>query len=113
MLDRDFELFGGRNRTMVLLAVRLLEETYASELAVLLELRVFSVQQILASFEREGVIVSRLVGRTRVFTLNPRYFAQRELADLLWSLAKHDTVLQQLLAKRRRRPRRAGKPGLL
>ncbi|MHB8878253.1 MAG: hypothetical protein ACYC8T_31545 [Myxococcaceae bacterium] len=112
MLERDPELLGSRNRTMVLEAVRLLEETYPSELAKVLGLRLFSVQSILAAFEREGVIVSRHLGRTRRVSLNPRYFAHQELEALLWKLGKQDVALQSMLATRRRRPRRPGKPGL-
>ncbi len=97
---------------MVLVAIRLLEESYPSELASLLGLRLFSVQGILVAFEREGIIASRLLGRTRRVSLNPRYFAFKELDSLLWTLGKHDDELQQMLATRRRRPRRPGKPGL-
>ena len=106
-------LFGSRNRTAVLLALRLLEETYPSELAGMLGVRLFTVQSILSSLESEGVIVSRRVGTTRTVSLNPRYFAHDELSALLWKLGQQDTALQQRLATRRRRPRRAGKPGLL
>lgn len=92
--------------------MRLLEQTYPAELAVLLGVRPFTIQSILASLERESVIVSRLIGRTRTVTLNPRYFAHSELSALLWKLGEHDVDLQARLAARRRRPRRAGKPGL-
>ncbi len=90
----------------------MLETTYPSELAQLLGLRTFTVQTILASLEREAIIASRLMGRTRVVTLNPRYFAHAELSALLWKLGQRDVELQTRLAARRRRPRRAGKPGL-
>jgi len=113
MLDRGPELFGGRNRTRVLLAIRLLEESFPSELAALLGLRLFSVQCILASLEREAVIVSQMMGRTRRVSLNARYFAFRELGALLWKLGQQDIVLQEQLATRRRRPRRSSKPGTL
>lgn len=96
----------------MLVAIRLLEETYPSELAELLGVRPFTVQSILASLEREAVVVSRLMGRTRAVSLNPRYFAHAELSALLWKLGAHDMDLQARLASRRRRPRRAGKPGL-
>lgn len=112
MLEKDTELFGSRNRTAVLVAVRLLEETYPSELAAMLGVRPFTVQSILNSLELEGVVSSRLLGRTRVFSLNPRHFAHAELSTLLWKLGQHDPSLQRQLASRRRRPRRAGKPGL-
>ena len=111
-LDRPVQLFGSRNRSAVLMALRLLGETYPSELASMLGLRLFTVQSILASLESEAVVVSQLMGRTRKVTLNPRYFASRELAALLWKLAQHDVSLQTSLARRRRRPRRPGKPGL-
>jgi hypothetical protein len=112
-VDQASELFGGRNRTAVLVAIRLLEETYPSELAHLLGVRPYTVQSILASLEHEAVVVSRLMGRTRMVVLNPRYFANAELSALLWKLGQNDVALQHKLAARRRRPRRAGKPGSL
>ncbi|MFP2897320.1 hypothetical protein [Corallococcus sp. 4LFB] len=95
------------------MAIRLLEGTYPSELAALLGVRLYTVQSILTSLEREAVIASRLMGRTRMVSLNPRYFAHAELSALLWKLGESDTTLQNKLAARRHRPRRAGKPGLL
>lgn len=112
VIERQIQLFGSRARTSVLIAIRLLEETYPAELASLLGLGLYSVQRILTSFERESVIASRSMGRTRQVSLNPRYFAHRDLAALLWTLGERDTDLQRLLAAKRRRPRRAGKPGL-
>lgn len=95
-----------------MISLRLLEETYPSELASMLGLRVYSVQAVLASLENDAVIISRQLGRTRRVTLNPRYAAARELSALLWKLGERDIELQKKLATRRRRPRRAGKPGL-
>lgn len=111
-IDREQEVFGNRNRTSLLLAVSLLGETYPSELAQVLGVRLYTVQSILADFEREGIVVSRLFGRTRRVSLNPRYFAHKELGVLLSKLGKRDVTLQQSLSARRRRPRRVGKPGL-
>lgn len=108
-MERASDLFGTANRTQVLLAVRLLEETWGAELSLLLGLRISLVQTILNSFEAEGVLLSRLVGRSRVFSLNERYVAAAELSELLWKLGSGDVALQQKLAARRRRPRRAGK----
>jgi hypothetical protein len=91
----------------------MLGQTFPSELADMLGLRLFTVQTILTSLEREAVVVSRLVGRTRTVTLNPRYFAHDELTALLWKIGQQNLALQKRLATRRRRPRRAGKLGLL
>lgn len=96
----------------MLIAIRLLEESYSGELAALLGVRPYTVQSILISLEREAIVVGRLVGRTRIVTLNPRYFAHAELSALLWKLGERDVDLQEKLAARRRRPRRIGKPGL-
>jgi hypothetical protein len=112
VLDEGSQLFGSSTRTAVLVALRLLEETFPSELADLLGVRLFTVQSILVSLEREAVVVSRLLGRTRSLALNPRYFAYAELSALLWKLGERDVDLQAKLAGRRRRPRRAGKPGV-
>ena len=56
------------------------------------------MQWILESLHREGVLASRVAGRTRLVTLNPRYFAAKPLRTLLWDLAKHDLPLQEKLA---------------
>lgn len=111
-IERPIQLFGNRNRTAILVAIRLLEETYARELAALLGLRVYTAQAAIASFEREGVIVGRMMGRTRRVSLDPRYAAAKELSALLWKLGQMDVPLQAALAARRRRPRRSGKRGV-
>ncbi len=111
-LDQRSQLFGSRNRTAVLVALRLLEESYPSELAALLGIRLYTVQQILRSLEAEAVIVSRALGRTRRVSLNPRFIGYAELAELLWKVGQQDVELQRALGTKRRRPRRAGKPGL-
>lgn len=108
-MERASDLFGTANRTQVLVAVRLLEETWGAELSKLLGLRISLVQIILNSYESEGVLVARLIGRSRVFSLSERYAAARELSALLWKLGSADVPLQQKLATRRRRPRRTGK----
>jgi DNA-binding transcriptional ArsR family regulator len=105
-------LFGTPNRTAVLVALRLLEQTYPRELADLLSLHLYTVQTILRSLEREAIIISRMMGRTRMVMLNPRYVGHSELGALLWKLGERDLELQRKLAGKRRRPRRSGKPGL-
>ncbi|MCP3984927.1 MAG: ArsR family transcriptional regulator [bacterium] len=70
------------------------------------------VQRQLERFERAGLLVSTLKGRTRLYTWNPRYPFLTELRALL---AKGLAALPAAERKRhfsdRRRPRRAGKPG--
>ena len=102
--------FGGQARTRVLLAVRLLEETYPRELARMLDLPVNGVQMAIRSLERDGLVASRRVGRSRLVRLNPRYFARQDLQSYLLTLAGADRALQARVAAIRRRPRRSGKP---
>lgn len=70
----------------------------------------FSVQKIVAALDREGVLATRLSGRARVVSLDPRYFAYPELKALLLRLADAEPELRAVAASRRSRPRRAGKP---
>ena len=102
--------FGSSARSRVLLAVRLLGSSYARELARLLDLALNSVQGSLRSLERDGLVAGRLVGRTRVVELNPRYFAATALNGYLDKLTAADRDLQSRVAAVRRRPRRTGKP---
>jgi DNA-binding transcriptional ArsR family regulator len=102
--------FGSRTRTLVLLALSLLEESFPRELARLMEVSLNGVQQALRRLELDGLVASRSLGRTRLYRLNPRYFARRELASYLKRLAGVETELVERTAKLRRRPRRAGKP---
>lgn len=64
------------------------------------------------SLEVDGVVVSRAFGRTRRVTLNPRFIGYAALSELLWRVGQQDVELQRALGAKRRRPRRAGKPGL-
>jgi len=102
--------FGGIVRTRLLAAVQLLGSSYARELARLLDTPVSGVQQALKGLEADGLVVGRLVGRTRVVEINPRYFARRELLAYLARLAEVDAPLQDAVTALRRRPRRPGKP---
>jgi len=102
--------FGSYARTRVLLALQLLGESYARELARLLDLNLSSVQKALQSFERDGLVAGRAAGRTRLYRLNPRTFARRELERYLERLLDSETELRARAAGLRRRPRRTGKP---
>lgn len=102
--------FGSNARTRVLLALQVVGESYARELARLLGLSLSGVQKALVSLERDGLVVARAVGRTRLFRLNPRAFARRELERYLERLLEPEDELRARVAAIRRRPRRTGKP---
>jgi len=102
--------FGGKARTRVLMALRLLEESYPRELSRLLGASLSGVQMALRGLERDGLVAGRLAGRTRLFRLSPRYFAREELQRYLLRLTEPEASLRSRVAQLRRRPRRAGKP---
>lgn len=102
--------FGGSARTRVLVSLRLLESSFPRELSRILAIPVSAVSRALAGLERDGLVSGRLVGRSRVYTLNRGYFARQELAPYLLRLADADSELRARTAQIRRRPRRAGKP---
>ncbi len=101
--------FGSPTRTRLLLALELLGQSYARELSRLLSSPLSVVQKGLVSLERDGLIVGRLIGRTRLFEISPRYFAAKELRAYLSRLAAADPDLQRRISALRRRPRRTGK----
>lgn len=88
-----------------------LDSGYPRAIAESLGLPVSQVQRQLERLEREGVLASRLIGKTRVYEWNPRCGYLSQLRSLL---ARGSTLLPEDFKKRflseRRRPRRAGKP---
>ena len=101
--------FGGQTRTRVLVALRLLDDSYPRELARLLEVPLSGVQVALRGLERDGLVAARSAGRTRLFQLNPRYFAREELRSYLLRLTEPQKDLRTSVIKLRRRPRRSAK----
>jgi len=102
--------FGGKTRTHVLLALRLLSESYPRELARVLDTSLYGIQQALKGLEVDGIVSGRNAGRTHLFRLNPRYFALEELRRFLLRLAEPELELKRRIDELRRRPRRTGKP---
>ena len=102
--------FGSETRTRVLLALQLVHESFPRELARILDVRLGTVQAAIRSLERDGLIASRVMGRTRLIRLDPRFFATKELRSLLRRLAEPEQDLQHRIESMRRRPRRTGKP---
>ncbi|HEU4335603.1 MAG TPA: winged helix-turn-helix domain-containing protein [Candidatus Eisenbacteria bacterium] len=102
--------FGSSARTRVLLALRLMDESYARELSRLLEISLSSVQKALQSLERDGLVAARSAGRTRLFRVNPRQHARTELERYLERLLEPEAALRARVSALRRRTRRTGKP---
>ena len=91
--------FGGQARILVLLAPGLLDESFPRELARLLEVPLNGVQQALRGLEVDGLVAARSAGRTRLYRLNPLYFARQELQAYLKRLAGAETGLVERTAR--------------
>jgi DNA-binding transcriptional ArsR family regulator len=109
MLTGRSSPFGGRTRTETLIVLRLLEESFVREIGRLLERPASGVLKALRTLEEDGLVAGRTRGRTRVFRLDPRYFAYDELRKYLERLAEAEPALREQLARLRLRPRKTGK----
>ncbi|MEX0828398.1 MAG: winged helix-turn-helix domain-containing protein [Haliea sp.] len=98
----------GAERVLLFLAAR--GSGYPREIATIWSMDVSTVQNQLLRMERDGLLVSRTVGRTRVFEFNPRYAFRDEVKALLnKALIQLPSGVQEKLTLHRKRPRRTGK----
>jgi DNA-binding transcriptional ArsR family regulator len=105
-------LFGGKAAAKVLLFVENYGEGYASSMARTFEVPLSEIQKQLKKFEDAGILVSRKVGTSRMYTWNPRDPALDGLRQILQSTLDYGIPKERLTKyfRQRRRPRRKGKP---
>jgi DNA-binding transcriptional ArsR family regulator len=104
-------LFGNKSAERVLLYLKNYGQGYARDIAQTYGTTLSMVQKQLARLEAAGILVSRLVGKTRVYELNRRWYFYSELAALLdKALGAMPTAEIAKYYRKRQRPRRAGKP---
>ncbi len=104
-------LIGSENRERVLVFIKARQEGYARQIARFFDTDLSPIQDQLDRLEAGGILVSREVGRTRVYQFNPEYAFLRELEALLQkALSFYPDELIERLTMNRRRPRRRGKP---
>jgi DNA-binding transcriptional ArsR family regulator len=102
-------LFGSKAANRVLLFLESYGQGYASEIARTFGMSLNQAQGQLRKFEDLGLLVSRMVGRTRVYSFNRNPIAD-ELRIFLRSMLERlpDSTLERYY-RQRRRPRRTGK----
>ena len=99
----------GAERVLLFLAAR--DSGYPREIANSWSMDVSTVQNQLLRMERDGLLVSRTVGRTRVFEFNPRYAFKDEVKALLnKALTQLPSGVREQLTLQRKRSRRTDKP---
>lgn len=104
-------ILDNKTKEKILLVLCVSKEMYAREIAAIFKINLYSVQRQLRKLERGGVLVSRLKGRTRLFSFNPRYPFINELKKLLArALLFVPKKEREEFYTPRLRPRRSGKP---
>jgi len=104
-------LLGSINRERVLQYILARGEGYAKEIADFYGSSLDPIQKQLERLERGGILVSKTVGRTRLFVYSPRYAFKDELRALLERARSfYSPQEQERLLMVRKRPRRTGKP---
>lgn len=103
-------LLGSKNAERVLIFIFSRGQGYPREIARFFNTDLKSIQKQLDKLESGGVLVSREVGRTRPYVLNPRYPFLSELKALLQkALSFYSEQEREALLMNRRRPRARGK----
>ena len=104
-------ILGTKTRELILQYVNCFESGYAREIAKYLNLSLPSVQKQLNNFEDDGVMLSKMKGRTKEFFFNPRYAFLNEVKTLLDKARLfYKPEQKKLFEMQRKRPRRPGKP---
>jgi hypothetical protein len=104
-------LFGSISGERVLLFLFARGEGYAREIARFYNTNLTPIQKGLEKFEANGILYSRLAGKTRLYSFNPRYPLKPEIENLLEkALTFYPPNEREALLMNRRRPRRSGKP---
>ena len=103
-------LFGNPVIERIFFTLQVYEETYALGMAKTFNEPVNKFQQQLKRLENNGIIVSRLIGKVRLYSFNPRYPFLKELMALIKRAFEYLPENQKIKYYRKRtRPRRAGK----
>jgi hypothetical protein len=103
-------IFGSRSATQTLLFLQNYGEGHARRIATTFDVPHMAIQRQLRRLEADGILVSRLVGKTRIFTWNPRSATVEDLRKLLEAeLQRLPKDTTQRYFRQRQRPRRTGK----
>ncbi len=104
-------LFGNSVIEKVFFTLFVYGEGYPLGMAKTFDEPVNKFQQQLKRLEESGIIVSRLVGKVRLYTYNPRYPFLNELKSLISRAYEYvPKEEKERYYKKRTRPRRKGKP---
>ncbi len=104
-------IFGNTTAAKIMLYLFHNGEAYASGIASDMGITKSQVIKQLNRFEESGILVSKEMGKIRVYTFNPKLGVTKKLKDLIQVF--YDAIpleQKEQMFSERRRPRRKGKP---
>ncbi|HPE84709.1 MAG: winged helix-turn-helix transcriptional regulator [Chlamydiia bacterium] len=107
------ELFGNASIEKIFFFLLLNDTCYGTQLSKVFEEPVSNMQKALQRLELGGIIVSTMVGKTRVYQFNPRWPFLKEFKIFLqkaYNFIPESIRYQYYENPVRKRPRRKGKP---
>ena len=103
-------VLGNSTIEKILFTLESYEQAYPLGLSKMFDIHVNGIQQQMDRLESGGVVVSSMVGRTRLYQFNPRYPFLRELRALIQKAMEFLSEEEmQKYYRRRTRPRKKGK----
>ncbi|MCB0408442.1 MAG: winged helix-turn-helix transcriptional regulator [Bdellovibrionales bacterium] len=104
-------LFGNKSAEKVLFHIYHYGESHASAIANDFDVALNPIKQQLNRFEEAGVLFSKEVGRSRLYSFNPKSPFTKPVQNII-KIAYENIPLKerQKIFATRRRPRRKGKP---
>ena len=104
-------IFGNATAAKVMLYLFHYGEAYASAIAKDMGVSLSQVQKQLDRFEEANILVSRYMGKVRIYTFNPKLGVTKKLRELIQVFYEAIPLSQrEQMFSTRRRPRRKGKP---
>ncbi|MBL6992258.1 MAG: winged helix-turn-helix transcriptional regulator [Bacteriovoracaceae bacterium] len=108
MLDK---IFGTKTASFILLHLFHYGEIHARGVSRDISISLSTVQKQLEKFEDSGVVVSKKIGNTKIFSFNQKSPLTKPLMELVGVVHSSMSLAdKEILFKTRKRPRRAGKP---
>ena len=105
------ELFGSQTAEKCLLFLMAQGEGYSLEISKAFDISNTQVIRTLNKLEQADILVGKESGRTRVYSLNPKWFLAKELRALLSkALSNVPLDLQESYFMKRKHPRKKNKP---
>lgn len=104
-------MLGNRSAALVLLFIANYGEGHASRISKTFDVAVMGIQRQLKRLEENGVLVSRMVGSSRIFSFNERSPTVKDFRKFLeCELERLPKEAKTKYFRQRQRPRRSGKP---